>query len=50
MAATNVSPNLETEDPEGSWVERSSVLINELSPMEYNFLGSKIISAIYIME
>jgi len=28
MAATNLSPNLETEDPEGSWVERSSVLIN----------------------
>ena len=39
MAATNLSPNLETEDPEGSWVERSSVLLNELSPMEYTTGG-----------
>ena len=40
MASINadLSPSLDMEDPEGSWVERSSVLINELSPMEYNFV------------
>jgi len=31
----DLSPSLDMEDPEGSWVERSSILINELSPMVY---------------
>ena len=59
MAATNLSPNLETEDPEGSWVERSSVLINrafahgvQLREIFFNFVRylyhSKILREIFI--